>query len=343
VIIWNQGAEKIFGYREEEMLGHSMMKIIPERDREKVGKRLALLNKPGTGKSANTIVEGTGVKKDGSEVPIEISMTSRELENTTITTAIIRDITVRKEAEEKLRKIDQMKSEFLSNVSHELRTPLQSISGFTKLIMNGQVPDAATQQEFLQIIDRESLHLNNLVNSLLDMSRLESNRFQINRKLMPVRDYIADPVKSFHSLARDKNITLIENIPELPEMEVDGERLRQVVINLLGNAIKFSDPGSSVTVKVENQKDQLLFQVSDQGIGISDEAQKHLFERFFRAEGEMVRGGTGLGLYISKQIIEAHGGRIWAESKLGEGSTFSFTLPLDGKGGNGNGKENPSH
>ena len=161
---------------------------------------------------------------------------------------------------------------------------------------------------------------------------------------MPVRESFIDPVKSFHSLARDKNITLSEDIPEqLPEMEVDGERLRQVVINLIGNAIKFSDPGGSVTVKVEKQPRQLLFQVSDHGIGIPEEAKKHLFERFYRAEGEMVRGGTGLGLYISKQIIEAHGGRIWAESKLGEGSTFSFTLPLNGKGGNGNGKENTDH
>ena len=470
VIIWNQGAEKIFSYTEKEMLGQSMMKIIPEREREKVNKRLARLNKPGAGKQANTIVEGTGIKKDGSEVPIEISMSSKEFENTSITTAIIRDITVRKEAEEriwkqneflnnilesvtlpfyvvdandytikmansathagdlskkptcyaithnrskpcsgkddicplktiketkepvvvehihynengnsrnvevhgyplfdakgnvvqmiescmditerkrmegKLRKVDQMKSEFLSNVSHELRTPLQSIGGFTKLIMNGQVPDPATQQEFLQIIDREALHLGNLINSLMDMSRLEAGRFLINRKLIPVRDSFVDPIKSFYSLARDKNITLSENIPEqLPEMEVDGERLRQVIINLLGNAVKFSDPGGSVSIKVEKQKDQLLFQVSDRGIGIPEEAKAHLFERFYRAEGEMVRGGTGLGLYISKQIIEAHGGRIWADSKLGKGSTFSFTLPLNGKGGNGNGKENPGH
>jgi two-component system sensor histidine kinase VicK len=126
-------------------------------------------------------------------------------------------------------------------------------------------------------------------------------------------------------------------------MEVDGDRLRQVVINLLGNAIKFSDPGGSVTVRVVRQPDQLLFQVADHGIGISEEAKTHLFERFYRAEGEMVRGGTGLGLYISRQIIEAHGGRIWADSKLGEGSTFSFTLPLNGKGGNSDGKENTNH
>ncbi|MGD0795343.1 MAG: PAS domain S-box protein [Dehalococcoidales bacterium] len=279
----------------------------------------------------------TGHIKDASIIVSLIPETKQSLVSMT-------DITERKEAEEKLRKIDQMKSEFLSNVSHELRTPLQSISGFTKLIMNGQVPDPATRQEFLQIIDEEAMHLGNLINSLLDMSRLESGRFQINKKLMPVRESITDPVKSFYSLARDKNITLREEIPErLPDIEVDDDRLRQVVINLLGNAIKFSDPGGSVTVKVEERKGQLLFQVSDRGIGISEEAKQHLFERFYRAEGEMVRGGTGLGLYISKQIIEAHGGRIWAESKLGEGSTFSFTLPLNGKGGKGNDKENPGH
>jgi PAS domain S-box-containing protein len=344
VIIWNQGAEKIFGYSEKEMLGDTMMKIIPEREHEKVKKKLASLRQPSPEKQSNAVFEGTGRRKDGAEVPIEISLSSRELENTSITTAIVRDITVRKEAEEKLRQLDKMKSEFLSNVSHELRTPLQSIGGFTKLIMNGQVPDAATQQEFLEIIDREVLHLGNLINSLLDMSRLEAGRFQVNRRLAPVRDYFIDPVKSFYSLARDKNITLSENIPsQLPEMEVDGDRLRQVVINLIGNAVKFSDPGGSVSVKVEKQKEMLLFQVSDHGIGISEEAKTHLFERFYRAEGEMVRGGTGLGLYISKQIIEAHGGSIWAESELGKGSTFSFVLPLNNEGEKGNGKENPGH
>jgi PAS domain S-box-containing protein len=254
------------------------------------------------------------------------------------------DITEHKKAEEKLHRLDQMKSEFLSNVSHELRTPLQSISGFTKLILAGQVPDQATQTEFLGIVDREALHLGNLINSLLDMSRLEAGRFQINKRLMPVKESFTDPMKSFQSLAKDKNITLKEEIPEqLPEMEVDGDRLRQVVINLLGNAIKFSDPGGCVTVRVVEQPGKLLFQVADRGIGISEEAKKHLFERFYRAEGEMVRGGTGLGLYISRQIIEAHGGRIWAESELGEGSTFSFTLPLNGKGGKNNGKENTGH
>jgi PAS domain S-box-containing protein len=275
------------------------------------------------------------VRLDNPDIYVEISVSPILDDNGEAigTVHITKDITERKEAEEKLRQIDQMKSEFLSNVSHELRTPLQSIGGFAKLILNGKVPDAETQHEFLEIIDRESQHLGNLINSLLDMSRLESGRFQINKRLLPVRDIIIDVIKSFRSLARDKDITLNEDVQvELPEIEADGDRLTQVVMNLLSNAIKYSDPGGSVTVKAESQNGELLFQVTDHGIGIPEESMAHLFERFYRAEDKLARGGTGLGLYISKQIIEAHGGNIWAASRTGEGSTFSFTLPLNGKG-----------
>ncbi len=467
VIIWNQGAEKIYGYTEKEMLGQSIMKVIPERDRDKTKKLLARLSNPESDNSKYEVVEGEGLRKDRTEIPIELSLSSRKAEQTCIVTAIVRDIserkeaekkiqkaaeewritfdsindwvsihdrdfkfmrvntslakalhkdikdiigtkcyqclhgmnkplancphikaiqskkpakaevrlnkpdiyveisvspifnengevtstvhitkdiTERKEAEEKLRQIDKMKSEFLSNVSHELRTPLQSIGGFTKLILEGKVPDPETQQEFLQIIDRESQQLGALINSLLDMSRLESGHFKINKRLMPIRDTIIDSIQIFHSLARDKDIELSEDIPPvLPEIEIDAERLRQVVINLLSNAIKFSDPGGSVKARVESRNGELLFQVSDKGIGMNKESISHLFERFYRAEDKLARGGTGLGLYICRQIIEAHGGRIWAESEIGRGSTFSFTLPLNGKGGNGHAKENSNN
>jgi len=323
------------------MLGQSVLKIAPEMTRKAMSNGFMQLNKTGSTKIANKILEVEGIRKDGTEVPIELSMSTRKAGDTFFATAIIRDITQRKEAEEKLRKIDQMKSEFLSNVSHELRTPLQSISGFTKLIMTGKVPDAGTQQEFLQIIDTEISHLVNLINSLLEISRLESGRFQIYTKNVAIRDIIVDCMKTLHGLAREKNIALNENLPkQLPVMEADSERMRQVVLNLVGNAIKFSDRDASVNVKVAIQDGELLFQVIDHAIGIKKEAMAHLFERFYHAEGEMVRGGTGLGLYISKQIIDAHGGQIWVESKYGEGSTFSFTLPFNDKGGEKHGKEN---
>ncbi len=344
ITIWNRGAEKIFGYTEKEMLGQPLLKIIPEKDRKGMAKGFNFVSKTSKSKVSNSVMEVTGKNKNGDKIPIELSISVGKSDQTYITTGIIRDITERKEAEEKLRKIEEMKSEFLSNVSHELRTPLQSISGFTKLILNGKVPDPDTQQEFLQIIDREALHLGNLINSLLDLSRLESGRFQINKQLVPIHDIIIDSVGGFHTLARDKGISLSEDIPaELPAMEVDGERIRQVVINLVSNAIKYSDPGGSVDVKVERVKEALMLQVSDRGIGMSQETLKHLFERFYRAEDKLARGGTGLGLYITRQIIEAHGGHIRVESKLDEGSIFSLTLPFNDKGGNEHGKEDTGH
>ena len=176
------------------------------------------------------------------------------------------------------------------------------------------------------------------------MSRLESGRFQVYKKMLPIRDTFIDPIRSLQSIAREKNIALTADIPAaLPEMEVDSDRLRQVVINLLSNAIKFSDPGSSVMVTAKASEKELLFQVSDQGIGIPKESMKHLFERFFRAEDKLARGGAGLGLYISKQIVEAHGGHIWVDSEPGKGSTFSFTLPLNVKGGKKHGRKDTSN
>jgi PAS domain S-box-containing protein len=344
ITIWNNGATRMFGYTEKEMLGQSILTVFPADSYKDISREIINIRNTGKGEFNNKIFEVSGLKKDCSTIPIEVSLSTRESDGNYIITAIIRDITTRKEAEKKLREIDQMKSEFLSNVSHELRTPLQSISGFTKLIMTGKVPDPTTQHEFLNIIDRETMHLGNLINSLLDMSRLESGRFKIYKKPTSLSDIFTYSVKMFQSLAREKDINLTESIsPELPEIEVDGERMRQVVINLVGNAVKFSDPGSSVHIKVEVQNKELLFQVIDHGTGIREEAMKHLFERFYRAEGETVKGGTGLGLYISKQIIDAHGGRIWAESEFGKGSIFSFTLPLISEGGKQNGEQNISN
>ncbi|MFC1942462.1 PAS domain S-box protein [Chloroflexota bacterium] len=239
-----------------------------------------------------------------------------------------------RQAEEKVRELDRMKSEFLSNVSHELRNPLHSARGFIKIMLAGEVPDAGTQKEFLAIIDRETLRLNILIDDLLDMSRLEAGRFQIQYQRVSIRDLIREEMQSLSGIAQDKDVTVRKNISvTLPEIDADGARIKQVIGNLLGNAIKFSD-GGIVTVKSAVRDSKVLIQVTDHGIGVPEDAIPHLFEKFFRAKDEMARGGTGLGLYISKQIVEAHGGHIWAKSKEGKGSRFGFTLPIDKSGGN---------
>lgn len=236
----------------------------------------------------------------------------------------------KRRAEEALRELDRMKSEFISNVSHELRSPLHAIRGFTKLLLEGKVPYPEIQREFLSVIDKQSQRLGVLIDGLFDLSRLESGRFQIQKQRLSIRDVIRKAVESFYSLASDKGIVISEDIPAtLPEIEADGERVSQVMVNLLSNAIKFSNGGHSVIVKGGAKDGELVVQVTDHGIGIPKEAMPHLFERFYRAEDSMARGGAGLGLYISRQIIEAHGGRIWAESKVGKGTTVSFALPLN--------------
>jgi len=294
------------------------------------------------------IRETRALRKNGEEFDCEIAMSEVGVPagSRRLFTVVIHDITERKRAEqmeaeaqaskareEALRELDHMKSEFISNVSHELRTPLHAIRGFAKLMLRGKVPDTETQKEFLSIIDERSQHLGALIESLLDMSRLESGRFDIQKQHLLIKDIIHETIGSFYSLASEQGIVISEDIPAtLPEIEADRERLGQVMVNLLSNAIKFSNGERSVIVKAEAKDDELVVQVTDHGIGIPKEAMLHLFERFYRAEDSMARGGAGLGLYISRQIIEAHGGRIWVDSKVGKGTTVSFALPLNQAG-----------
>lgn len=238
----------------------------------------------------------------------------------------------RKRVETELRELDRMKAEFVATVSHELRTPLHSIKGFTKLLVADRVPDAETQKEFLTLIDQQSTRLGTLIDDLLDVSRLESGQLSMDAHRLVVQDVIAGAVRELRALAEESGVSLeMEMPPVLPEVEADGDRLRQVMVNLLGNAIKFSDAGSHVTACVTREKGFVTVSVADEGIGMPAEAVPRLFDRFYRVASPKTRatGGTGLGLYITKQIVEAHGGTIWVESALGKGSTFHFKLPVD--------------
>ncbi|MFC1914153.1 ATP-binding protein [Chloroflexota bacterium] len=235
-----------------------------------------------------------------------------------------------KQARETLRKIDPIQSQYMSNVLHELRTPLHSIIGFTKLVLDGKVADLETQKEFLTIINKQSEQLRNLIDELVDISNAESDRFDVQKKRVSIGKLIESAVEELYSITNKRNIVLTKDVPvTLPEINADETRLKQVMFNLLDNAIKFSEDTSQINVKAEVISGKLLVAVSDQGVGIAEENMNAIFERYYSAKDSIRLGGLGLGLHISKQIIEAHGGRIWAESNKGKGSTFSFTLPLD--------------
>lgn len=234
-------------------------------------------------------------------------------------------------AYEELKELDRLKSEFISVVSHELRTPLHSVQGFVKLILEGKVPDEGRQRECLTIVAEQTKHVSTLIDNLLDVSRMEAGRFEMERAPVSMAEVIKKVVLNLGSMAEDKDISLKVRIPEtLPSVEGDEGRLEQVVTNLIHNAIKFTPQGGRVTVAAGMDRGHLWVEVTDTGCGIPTEALPKVFDRFYQVDSSTTRraGGTGLGLYIAKQIVEAHGGTIEVESEVSHGSTFRFTLPL---------------
>ena len=227
-----------------------------------------------------------------------------------------------------LKEIDRLKSDFIHTVSHDLRSPLTAILGYMELVERvGTLNDS--QREFLGRLRASVQHMTSLVNELLDLGRLESG-FDTRREFVDIRNVLEYSLNVFDSQIRKKNINLKREIGEtLEPLRANPIRIRQMIDNLVGNAIKYSPPGSEVKVNVSMQDRQIILQVSDQGPGIPPDEQGRVFEKFFRASnrpGEVE--GSGLGLAIVKSIVESHQGRVWVESKLGSGSTFIVLLPV---------------
>ena len=235
-------------------------------------------------------------------------------------------------ANERLTELDRMKDEFVSTVSHELRTPLTSIRSFTEILHDNPQLPAAERERFLGIVIKETGRLSRLIGQVLDVSRLESGRVEWHESLLDMREVIEDTAASTSQLFRERNVRLERNLPgRVPKVRADLDRIVQVVVNLLSNAVKFIEPGRGrVEIALAEEAGFLRVDVRDNGPGISPEHQEMIFERF-RQAGDPLTGkpqGTGLGLYISRRIIEHSGGRLWVSSRPGEGACFSFTLPL---------------
>jgi signal transduction histidine kinase len=230
-----------------------------------------------------------------------------------------------------LEEASQHKSQFLANMSHELRTPLNAILGYTELMADGAYGEPSEKMVgILQRLEANGKHLLGLINDVLDLSKIEAGQLVLELSDYCIQD-IAQTVRStLEPLAADKKLGFkVEVAPRLPSGRGDGRRLTQVLINLVGNAIKFTDAGE-VAIKAEANNGSFHVSVRDTGPGISSADQARLFQEFQQADNAITRkkGGTGLGLAISKRIIEMHGGKIWVESQPGQGSTFTFTLPV---------------
>jgi len=231
------------------------------------------------------------------------------------------------------RELEQLKEEFMSTISHELRTPLFSIQGFVQILMEEKELDDATRDEFLNIIQAQAVQLSEMVNNLLDASKFDEGKMKLDKKPVAMLEVLQQTLLRLRGFAHQQKVELIPQLPEaLPVILGDQERLGQVLTNLIGNAIKFTPEEGQVTVTASNPNDRILVEVQDTGIGIPPQAQKNIFARYYQAgdKDEGSKKGSGLGLYIAKEIIKGHEGHIWVESDgiPGQGSIFRFTLPL---------------
>lgn len=235
------------------------------------------------------------------------------------------------DAFKKLQELDKLKANFLSMVSHELRTPLTTIQGYISFLRNQKPGELnQTQDECLKISEEEADHLNHLIEELLDLSRIEAGEFKVSLTSVDMKEVINKAIFALQIFADSQNVTLENHLPRnLPFVWADKERISQVVTNLMENAIKFNQAGGKAGITVLGPEGKnIIFCIADTGAGIAEDKLDKIFDRFYQVDSSQNRkyGGCGLGLAIAKRILELHQGKIWAESKLGQGSKFFFEL-----------------
>ncbi len=351
----NKATEKMFGYFQKELLGNKVNMLMPEPynlDHDGYLKRYVESNDPhviGIGR------EIWAQRKDGGVFPIRLSVTEVILENERLFTGLIMDITNQKEQEEELRRhrdnlailVDEQteeliaardvaekaslaKSAFLANMSHEIRTPMNSVLGYLALSIESEVlPEAVTK--YLETSYSSAKSLLALLNDILDVSKLESGKFQLDNTVFSFSALLKEVLAAIEIRARNKGLQFTMEAKDLPECcRGDSVRLRQILLNLLENAVKFTPEGQVVLSVDQVDEEFFHFAVQDTGIGISKHQAETIFEPFTQADSSTTRnfGGTGLGITISKDLVELMGGRIWLESELGKGSTFHITVRL---------------
>ena len=356
IVLVNRVVEKMFGYTREELLGKQVEMLIPEELREAhVARRHEYRQHPAT-RPMGAGQSLSGVRKNGSRFPVEISLSPSQSEEGFLVTAIVRDISSRKQAEERLRQLqesyiieltstnrelelrnreieraDRLKSEFLASMSHELRTPLHTVIGFSELLAEElEGPLNEKQKRFVNHIHHDAIHLLELINDILDLSKIEAGRLELRTEPFDLGAVVEESLTSFRALARAKSISIETDLLPNVALEADRLRFKQIVVNLLSNAVKFTPEGGRVRIAARLQDSSVIVSIADTGIGIPKEAHAAVFDEFYQI-GETTKGvreGTGLGLAITKRLVEQHGGRIELESEPGKGSCFTFSVPL---------------
>jgi PAS domain S-box-containing protein len=356
IILLNRVTEDMFGYTRDELLGQPVDVLIPRELHSRHAEHRAHYRQRPITRTMGSGLTLEGVRKNGARFPVEISLSPSDSAEGFRVTAIIRDTTERRITEDRLRRVQEeytqrlaetnaelemtnreleranrLKTEFLASMSHELRTPLHTIIGFSELLAEElEGPLNQKQKRFVEHIHKDSLHLLELINDILDISKIEAGRLELRLEAFDFTALVAESLASVRSLAEAK-AHLVETALDVPTaVEADRLRIKQVLVNLLSNAIKFTPEGGRIRVEARVQDVFIAVSVSDTGVGIPVQEQDFIFDKFHQvgATTKGIREGTGLGLAITKRLVEQHGGSICVQSKPQEGSTFLFTLPL---------------
>jgi PAS domain S-box-containing protein len=346
VIDFNPTAEKTFGYARAQVVGREMCELlIPPSLRERHRRGMAHYLATGEGPVLGKRLEMTGMRADGTEFPVELAITRIQLDGPPMFTAYLRDLTEHKRLEairrrslelevqyRQLQEANRLKGEFLANMSHELRTPLNAIIGFAELMHDGKVgPVSGQHKEFLGDILSSSRHLLQLINDVLDLAKVEAGKVEFRPEAVDLARVVTEVQDILRPLIAKKRIHVQTEIdPTLTEVVVDSGKLKQILYNYLSNALKFTPEEGRVMIRVGSEGlETFRLEVEDTGIGIRPEDQGRLFVEFQQLDASTTKKypGTGLGLALTKRIVEAQGGQVGVRSMPGQGSTFFAVLP----------------
>jgi PAS domain S-box-containing protein len=332
----NPAMKEITGYSREELLQMNVSDLyVHSGEREAVLEKIA----SATGGVAKELHLR---KKDGTEIVVSDTKVAVKDGNGKVIyfDGIIEDVTEHKQAEERIReaailkKLDRLRTDLLANVSHGLRTPLTTIKGYSTMLLDYDTRLRHNEKRrYLEAIDKATDRLGRLIDQLIDMSRLEAGLMEMEKSITSISKLIREAVVEAQIRAPRRKLVL--NLPKrLPRANIDARHIREVLDNLIDNAIKYSGEGQEVVVKVRRVRRKLLISIADQGVGIPADELERVFNWMYRCKQRLgdEPGGMGLGLAICQRLVAAHGGRIWVKSEEGKGSTFFFTLPLAIKG-----------
>ncbi|MCK4537268.1 MAG: PAS domain S-box protein [Candidatus Krumholzibacteria bacterium] len=343
IVECNEAISRIFGYSREELTGRSLATFAPPERRETVSLNFGEIMR---GKTMH-LQEASYITKSEEIVYLDINASLINIKNHPYVLGVGHDVTDRKRLKEKitiqnrelkennrkLKKVDQLKSEFLGRISHELRTPLSVIMAYTGSLIDDrdETIDKATKEEFLNVIADQSDKLLTLINDLLDLSKVEISETMLDVTESSINEMINASVAIVSPFALQREVEVkVMLCDSIPVARFDPLRIRQICVNLLSNAIKFTPRGDAVEISTSLNKDMITVSVKDRGPGIESGDVTDIFEHFTQVDGGSARSknGMGIGLRLVKHYVELHRGRIWVESVKGEGSTFKFTLPL---------------